>query len=398
MQKERQVNYRFIFNIVLNIISSGIPIVLLQLVVYPIVAKYLSSEDYGLMITIYSIIAIVGGSIGNALNNVRLLSDVLYKKNNIIGDFSILCKKSIIVILFVSTILFTYYYKSINLYICLNILSACFIFLSTYYEVDFRIKLNYKNILFNSIALAIGYIFGMAIFYFTNHWEYIYIFGFFFSTMFCIFKSKLFSEQHSKTFLFKKTSKDFNNLVVSNVVSNFPTYADKLVLYPLLGGSAVSIYYSSTIVGKILNMVLTPINGVILSYIAKYEKNQKPKIFLILIISFLLAIVGYIFTVIISKPILSFLYPLWAEDSLRIVPITTIGVMLTVISNILTPFILKFCESKWQANINIIFSICYILSSIVLFNYFGLIGFCFGSIISTFIKILLLVLVYCFSK
>ena len=71
---------KVIGDMVLNIIAVTIPVAILQLVVYPITAKAISAENYGLMLTIYSAWVMVSNSIGNVLNNIRFynMNPILY--------------------------------------------------------------------------------------------------------------------------------------------------------------------------------------------------------------------------------------------------------------------------------------------------------------------------------
>lgn len=76
-------------DLVLNIIATVIPILILQVIIYPLVSKK-GSEVYGTMITVVSGVTLVCNTLGNVLNNVRLLYDEKYSKQNLVGDFNII--------------------------------------------------------------------------------------------------------------------------------------------------------------------------------------------------------------------------------------------------------------------------------------------------------------------
>ena len=59
-------------------------------------------------------------------------------------------------------------------------------------------------------------------------------------------------------------------------------YADRLILYPLLGGVAVSIYYSATIISKLISLAVTPLSTVILSYFSKMESLKRRTFYVML--------------------------------------------------------------------------------------------------------------------
>ena len=81
---------KIVVDMCLNIIAVTIPVAVLQLIVYPITAKSIGGDSYGLMITIYSVWIMNSNSLGNVLNNIRLLYENAYLKQNIKGDFNIL--------------------------------------------------------------------------------------------------------------------------------------------------------------------------------------------------------------------------------------------------------------------------------------------------------------------
>ncbi|MFA6707928.1 MAG: hypothetical protein WCR91_08515, partial [Sphaerochaetaceae bacterium] len=66
---------KIIKDVLLNIVATALPIIILQLIIQPIVAKRVGSESYGLMLTLIGVIQIGVGIFGNSLNNIRLLSD-----------------------------------------------------------------------------------------------------------------------------------------------------------------------------------------------------------------------------------------------------------------------------------------------------------------------------------
>src|SRR5699024_10949378 len=95
-----------------------------------------------------------------------------------------------------------------------------------YYVVSFRLKLNFKNILYNNVFLAIGYIIGTIIYILIGYWEVIYLLGFIFSIVFIIKKSKLLGESFKKTKLFKRTFTDATMLYLANILKNLINHAD----------------------------------------------------------------------------------------------------------------------------------------------------------------------------
>ena len=392
-------NKKIILDMILNIIAATIPVAVLQLIVYPITAKNIGGDEYGLMLTIYSVWIMISNSLGNVLNNVRLLWNGEYEEGEIKGDFNVLLIQWGFINAVVLGAVIVFYCDGFNLiHVGLGIVVSLLVIAKAYLEVGFRLILNYKSIVINNILQSVGFFIGAYITAATGSWESIFILGYLFSCIYCVVKTKLLNEPFCKTKMFKRVNKDSNKLIVATVISNMMTYADKLVLYPLMGGTAVSIYYTATILGKIVGMLTGPINSVVLSYISKWKSDNRNLITKILLLGIGLCIIGYVVTLVLSRPVLGMLFPQWIDEVMHYIPITTVNVLLLVLISMLSPFVLKFCDMKWQIVISGISVVIYFICALVLWNYFGLTGFCFGAMAGTFVKLIIMLCVYYRNK
>lgn len=392
-------NKKIILDMILNIIAATIPVAVLQLIVYPITAKNIGGDEYGLMLTIYSVWIMISNSLGNVLNNVRLLWNGEYEEGEIKGDFNVLLIQWGFINAVVIGAVIVFYCDGFNLiHVGLGIVVSLLVIAKAYLEVGFRLILNYKSIVINNILQSVGFFIGAYITAATGSWESIFILGYLFSCIYCVVKTKLLNEPFCKTKMFKRVNKDSNKLIVATVISNMMTYADKLVLYPLMGGTAVSIYYTATILGKIVGMLTGPINSVVLSYISKWKSDNRNLITKILLLGIGLCIIGYVVTLVLSRPVLGMLFPQWIDEVMHYIPITTVNVLLLVLISMLSPFVLKFCDMKWQIVISGISVVIYFICALVLWNYFGLTGFCFGAMAGTFVKLIIMLCVYYRNK
>ena len=194
--------------------------------------------------------------------------------------------------------------------------------------------------------------------------------------------------------LYDTVNRDVNLYTIATFSNSSMSYADKLVLYPLMGGHVVSIYYTATILGKIVSMVSGPITSVILSYISKWNRDKKSIFSKVLILGGGLAIIGYVITMLISRPVIELLFPQWLDEVMIYIPITTFAIVIQTLNSFLNPFILKFYDIKWQIVINIISVSVYFLGSLILWHFYGMIGFCVGTIVGHAAKTLIMVLLH----
>lgn len=386
------------YDIVLNLVATAVPVFILQFVIYPFTAKQISSELYGLMVTMYSAWMMISNTSGTVVNNIRLIHNTEYEEKRIIGDYNVLLSLYGVLNIVVTFVLAIYYYKSNSVFSMIAVICISFlIYINAYLEVEFRLKLNYKKILVNKIALTVGYIIGAACFFVTKRWEFIFLAGNLLSFLYLLKNSKLLSEGLNKTECFNLVLKDSIFLIIATILASMMSYADKLVLFPMLGGSAISIYYTATLFGKVVSMAVVPVNGVILSYLSGVKKLQAKTFSIMLIAGITICTCGYFICVLLSRPILGFLYPQWIDSVMIYIPVTTLTVCISALNSILTPFVLKFCKMYWQIIINGASVAIYFVVSLCLLNMMGLMGFCIGTAIGGAVKAFLLLLAYFIS-
>lgn len=386
---------KILFDSILSIIANAIPIAILQLMVLPLVSIHVGSTNYGLIITLFSLVALFSHPFGNALNNIRLLQNKEYEEKEFEGDFNRLALISIIINSILVTVGTIYYEGNFSFFsIVLIIIMSGLNLIREYTVVAFRIILNYKSILINNLLMAIGYILGFLIFYLVGCWELIYITGYLLSLFYIARNSSVLKESFNITPLFRNTTYKSIILLSTVLMRTALTYADKLLIYPLLGPDAVSIYYSATVLGKIITMGISPISSVMLSYLARIESIKIKHFFYIISYSAIACIIGYFFCITISKPLLEYLYPSWSTESIKLINVTTATIVLGVMSSVIHPLILRYNNVNWQVLIGGVNVATYIVFSLMFMNLYGLYGFCIGLLISNIIALFLMVAIF----
>ena len=382
---------KVIGDMMLNIFAVSLPIVTLQLIVYPYLSKVLSEEIYGLMLTFYSFWFVISNSLGNVLNNIRLLNVSEYQESNIKGDFNRLLIRYL-GINFLLIILLTIMYtgKLDVLEVMLSLLISSILLMKSYIEVGFRINLSYTDILIHNILQSIGFLVGLLLVRYVGIWQLLYLCGFSFSLIYSILKTDLLKEPFIKTKFYRNVKRQADIYSIANFSCSSISYIDKLLLYPLMGGEAVSIYYTATIMGKMISMVSGPITSVILSYISKWEKGKRKIFTKVLCVGGIISVFGYFITMLASGPVINLLFPQWASEVMFFLPVTTIAVLVQTLNSFLDPFVLKFYDIKWQIVINVSSIIVYVISALIMWNTYGLMGFCVGTILGNATKTMIM--------
>lgn len=385
-------------DLILNTIAIALPIGVLQLFIYPNLAKDLGNEKYGLLISIYSIWTLVSAALSGALNSIKLVNNNKYSQEKINGDYPIISTRWAFIVMFVCFFAIWIYigeFKIIN--IILGTIAALLMYYEMYYECSFRININFINILICKITMVAGYLIGYYVFRLVGYWELIFIFGYGMSFIYCLVKSNFIKEKYIKTKYYTKTLRDCNYIAISNFVNNLSTYADKLVLYPLMGGDVVAIYYTSMLIGKVISMVASSLRDVILSYISKNTDNDEKFNTKIFVISFFCIVGCYLVLILINKWVIGLLYPQLIDEVAKYIPLALAITMLDVFATIIHPYTLKYCNAKWQIVISTLSTSTNFITSLLLWRVYGLTGFYIGAIIGQMSKIIMFMYVY-YSK
>ncbi|GGI03678.1 capsular biosynthesis protein [Mammaliicoccus vitulinus] len=382
----------FVIDSVKTIFSSLLIAFGLQMIAYPFLVNKLGSSEFGHILTIYTILTIATVVLGNTLNNIRLINMNTFKPNVI---YSIFLKLLVISISIetVGLVLIIYFYFNltittilflvvINLLMCIRI----------YSNVFYRMKLEYNKLLLISIAQFVGIGFGIFLFNLTNRWEFIFLFSEIFGLMYIIYtlRNYFISLQVDKSNSLD-INKDYLMLLGTNLLNNINLYLDRLILLPIVGGTAVTASYLATFIGKIIASFLYPINNVILSYISVNKIGNKFKqymlvIFIGLILSLIVLSMCYPITILIVEH----LYKQDSDSIKNIIIIGNMAILLGVISNMVQSLNIKYINMRIQTIFQVLFSIFYIVITTLVTYLFGIFGFFIATLIANGIKVILL--------
>lgn len=385
---------KIIYDFIINIFASMILTIMLQLLIYPYIAKIYTVDQYGTILVIMGIYNTIVATLGTSLNNIKLISNEKYKKNQIKGDFNLIIIIFIIISLIISYIIFSQKFTlNIVTKICL-ILSIVFGVIKNYSSVAFRINLNFRNILICNILTAVGYSIGLVIIKFTLVWPLVFALGEIFACFFIWKKTDIFYEPLCRSRLFGETFKNTVILAFTILVSNLLIYLDRLLLLPFLGASNVALYTVASFFGKSIGVLMYPISSVLLSYYS--QDNFKMKLRTFCKINSVIVSIGFIFFItsyIISPWVTRLLYPSIINDASPYIILANLAAIISIVNNCIYPSVLKNAPIRWQIIIQIIYGGIYLSLGIILIKYYGLRGFCIATIISNILQFVMLLLV-----
>lgn len=378
-------------NLLFSFCSYALPLATLQFVIQPLIANRLGAELNGQFLTLMSANYFLVGITALVLNTVRMLQHNEYQEKKYIGDFNLFFLVYVLFLIVLMPILFIFYTGSFNvidiiLYVAIGLLYLY----HDYIFAQYRLDMKYNKILINNIVIVVGYFAGLPVFFWTGKWQFIIIVAYIFSSIYDFLNTTFLREPIRKTPLFNDTLKLVAFYTGANALSSFITYCDKLLLYPLLGGTLVSVYNTASMVGKLLMLLSSPLNSVMLGYLVKmdnFKLKVKPKVTAIIISG---CIVAYMGCMIVGYPLTGFLYPGWATESQKFLPVTILASLLGLLAQTINTVAIRFLKASFQITFQLINFFVYLIICLVLLYFFSLWGFCIGVACSNLIRVIML--------
>ena len=382
-------------NFILNFLSFALPTVVLQFVVQPLIAAKLGGDLNGQYLTLMSLNFFLIGISATVLNTVRMLQNEKYEKNNVVGDFNIIFLFYALLLILIMPLGYLLYVKDTNIIdILLYVLIGILYLYHDYIFAQYRLRMQFNKILINNGILIVGYAIGTVLFMFVlPKWQFVFICAYVLTGIYDFVNTTFIREPLKKTEFFSETVKKVGSLMVANSLNSSIAYFDKLLLFPLLGGVAVSVYNTASLVGKMLYLVSFPLNSLLLSYLVKIKRFRLASVKKYIFRTVVVLILGYIVCVLVGFPLTDLLYPLWASESHIFIPITVASNLFLLISELINTVLLRYYKISFQMIIQSVNLVMYLGVSLVAMYFWGLLGFSIGVSIVALIKTVVMLII-----
>ena len=381
--------------------AYALPNVALQFAVYPLIAAVIDAEANGLFLTLLNTVRLCVTVLLATLANLRLLEKKACNENeNSEKNFNFLFLVAI-AISFVITLVFSLMYNNNGIGVWAHVRLLVFLLLlcaHDYFAIAFRVIINYKLLLIDNLLVIAGYAVGALLFLWLGWWELIFICGYAFGLTFVLLKTVSWRKGVRMNGA-KALMPRYSQFCSSSAMNHATTYCDRMLIYPMLGGHAVSVYNAAAIIGKVISIVSVPVRNVMLSYIVDQDGPviKKKNLRKTALISLAGLVVGYFCFYLASLVLCKLLYPQFYTDAVRYIPIVLLAILIETIAQVLNIVLLRFAKASLQIWISAVKIAVYLLCVLLgwLLN-LGLMGFCLSILFAAVGQ--LLVAGYHFSK
>lgn len=367
-------------DLIYSITAVGIMNVVVQFLVYPIINKQIGAASFGDMLFFLGIVNVLAPSFGIAANNSRLLLPDRDSIKN--GDYGIVMLCFFGIALVVGLVVSIYRgisWLSALLFIYIIVITM----LRNYSCVEFRLSLNYKRQFFFYVILSIGYIVGMLPLLLGSGWEVVFILGETIAVGFVVLRGSIFKRIREHSNRFKEALKNSFTLSVNYLITNLMLNLDRMVLLNFVNNEAVSQYYVLSLMGKTISIISGPLNGILIGYLTKGGEKISRKNYLKA--GGLLLGVGALFLLAcsVATPIfIKIMYPDLYTSVISLNFIVNLSQIIYFLTGILVVIVLTVSTPKHVLRNQIIYSVVFIVLSVVFTRVSAITGFAYAAVIS----------------
>lgn len=352
--------------------------VTIQFLVYPFINRIMGAEEYGNILFLISIVNIIAVSVGVSTNNRRMVASAFEETKN--GEYNaFLLVVSVLLLPLCTSLTYIFHVQMDVTEILLFWLLVCTTTWRYYADVEFRLRLNYKGYFAYYLFISIGYLVGMIGFNFVPQWTIILLPGEIFGLIYIAYKGQIFEKISIKREKMRIFLKAVLYLILAQLLVQIVFNADRFVLKIFGGGIAVTIYYLASLMGKTIALLTTPINSVIIGYLARSKEEMSAKRWIKIVGMCLLAGCGILIVCIIASHIvIGILYPDEYEMVVSLFWVANSAQIVYFITGVLTTILLRYVKEKYQLYINIAYTITFIILVIPATWKYELIGFAYA--------------------
>lgn len=366
----------------------------MQIVAYPLLARIFGESGYGDIQYLMAYINIITVSMGSAANLARMTAPAEERMRGN-GDYNLFLLG--VALLGIPFTLLISRYGGVEMdkatVICYYLLFVGMTF-RFYADVSYKLTLRYRRYFLYYLFISIGYGIGAVLVWKTRIWPLALLPGELMGILYAyVADGTLRRRGFHPTSRFGWVSKCVLLFFVSEGISNLIFNVDRLILKLLIGSSAVTVYYLATLVGKTVSLVTTPLNSVLIGYLARYNGHLTRRIMKWIILASIASFVLFTGVCMLGGYIVLFvLYPAELDAAKSFLLIGSLAQVIYFTTSFVTVILIRFASKAYQVVINGIFGACFFGIGIPATVFGGLWGFAIAMVAANGIRWLVAVM------
>lgn len=341
-KKKKTIAQNTAYTIAGALVLNGV----LQLLVYPRLNAEMGAKSIGTVLYIMAFVNILGPSIGQAMNNSRLVLRRTHEVTNGDYDTGLLLFGAVGII--VSLIMARDYLQGPMMAVLVAALTYVTIF-RYYGDVEYRLTLNYRKYFLYYTACGVGYAVGYGLYRLTGNWVIIFLAGELCALLYVGLTGDIFRRFFLRSVNFSRVLSRGATLTLSYLLTNLTLNVDRLVLQKSVGSEAVTQYYVASLIGKTLVLFIAPVNTIIISYLTREKTSLDRRNFFKFAGFGLLGGAVFFLLCQIGTPVfVRLFYPDLYDSTRGICTVVNLTQILAMLSAYLFILVLTIAQEKWQ--------------------------------------------------
>ena len=350
----------------------------IQVLIYPQLHRWLGTEKYGDMLFLISIVALFSSGIGLALNNTRLI----LSKEYAVGNSEYLLWMALYLIPATGiTIFFAKQYFAMLPLSC-TVFLLWLMTLRYYCDVEYRLSLRYRSYFVFYLILTLGYTVGLALYRVTGSWINTLTLGELSCVLFCAIRGSVFYPL-KRPVSFWRVGRTAISLVVANILYSAVIQLDRILLRSLLGSREVTVFYVASLLGKVIALIVGPLNAIIISYLSRSEgKLSRRQAMQTIGIFLAVGMLFYGMVSVASPLVIRTLYPEIYDEVMPFTMLANLGQVLCFVGSLELTLLLTIAPPWWQTVIQSVYVLVFLGGGVIGVQMGGLSGFVFATVVA----------------
>lgn len=343
----------------------------IQVLVYPRLNRALGTEAYGNMLFVVGVATIFGAGIGSAMNNGRLLR----QRRETAGNLDYLFALFVYALPACLVVTATARQVLPPVQAVLASVLTLGIALRYYSDVEYRLSLNYKRYFVYYALLSAGYLAGVLLWDSVPSWPWVLLPGECACLVFCMGTGSIY---HPLTggnrvgCILRHTAP----LMLSYLLYNAVVQLDRVLLRLAMDSRAVTVFYVASLLGKVIALLVGPLNAILVSYLTRWERRLDVR--LTLLFTGGIAVCGGVFYLAVSLAapfVVGWLYPELYGTVMQYTALANLGQILCFAGSLELTLLLTLAPARWQLAVQGGYALLFAVGGLAGVQLAGLSGF-----------------------
>ncbi len=365
--KKFKVAGDFFYTVMATVVMN----IILQIIIYPTITHFYGDAVTGEILYFIGFIYIIPQALGTALSNARLVLRKEHQLSN--GDFTRATTICSVLSALACGILALPESSSLAFPLFYGLFSVLYL-LRSYAQVEFRLTLKFKEYFLYYCIISLGYLLGLALYFLTHIWLLIFVIGEAFALLYTLWKGSIFKKE-AKKITPALLNKTISMIALSTLIRDCVIHFDKVILKQTISASVVTQYHAVSLIAKTMQMLIQPINTLIMSYLTVKDAVLTRKVLSKFVgIAFLLGGVFYGVCIVGTPIYIKLFYPTLYQEIMPYNFLVNLGLILGFLASLFMAILLSQGKTKLHTVIECIWGACYIAAAYYFSSLHGMWG------------------------